>query len=339
MSLSMDTQGIKIKTQGAKKAALLLLSLGKEEAAKVMSHLDDKMIEEVISEMSQIRSVSKIDRERILHEFRESVQVSQGGGLEAARELLSKSVGTQRAEEIFKKIEKKDVQNDFEFLNEIDPKIVYSLISSEGLQTIAVTLAYINPKKAADVLRHFPHADQSKIALKLASTSKSHPEAVIEIAKVLKKRYEARDKSELSEAGGAQSLANILNHMDKEIEDTILRNITEEAPDVAHQVKDMLYSFEDILNLENKEMRTLLTRLNGNELLTLALRGAGDEMKRHFFGAMSQNRASDIIEEMEQRGKVTLREINQARNEILKIGRKLEELGLIVLKKRKDEFI
>jgi flagellar motor switch protein FliG len=335
----MDTQGIKIKTQGAKKAALLLLSLGKEEAAKVMSHLDDKMIEEVISEMSQIRSVSKIDRERILHEFRESVQVSQGGGLEAARELLSKSVGTQRAEEIFKKIEKKDVQNDFEFLNEIDPKIVYSLISSEGLQTIAVTLAYINPKKAADVLRHFPHADQSKIALKLASTSKSHPEAVIEIAKVLKKRYEARDKSELSEAGGAQSLANILNHMDKEIEDTILKNITEEAPDVAHQVKDMLYSFEDILNLENKEMRTLLTRLNGNELLTLALRGAGDEMKRHFFGAMSQNRASDIIEEMEQRGKVTLREINQARNEILKIGRKLEELGLIVLKKRKDEFI
>lgn len=339
MSLSMDTQGIKIKTQGAKKAALLLLSLGKEEAAKVMSHLDDKMIEEVISEMSQIRSVSKIDRERILHEFRDSLQVSQGGGLEAARELLSKSVGTQRAEEIFKKIEKKDVQNDFEFLNEIDPKIVYSLISSEGLQTIAVTLAYINPKKAADVLRHFPHADQSKIALKLASTSKSHPEAVIEIAKVLKKRYEARDKSELSEAGGAQSLANILNHMDKEIEDTILRNITEEAPDVAHQVKDMLYSFEDILNLENKEMRTLLTRLNGNELLTLALRGAGDEMKRHFFGAMSQNRASDIIEEMEQRGKVTLREINQARNEILKIGRKLEELGLIVLKKRKDEFI
>jgi flagellar motor switch protein FliG len=339
MSLSMDTQGIKIKTQGAKKAALLLLSLGKEEAAKVMSHLDDKMIEEVISEMSQIRSVSKIDRERILHEFRESVQVSQGGGLEAARELLSKSVGTQRAEEIFKKIEKKDVQNDFEFLNEIDSKIIYSLISSEGLQTIAVTLAYINPKKAADVLRNFPHADQSKIALKLASTSKSHPEAVIEIAKVLKKRYEARDKSELSEAGGAQSLANILNHMDKEIEDTILKNITEEAPDVAHQVKDMLYSFEDILNLENKEMRTLLTRLNGNELLTLALRGAGDEMKRHFFGAMSQNRASDIIEEMEQRGKVTLREINQARNEILKIGRKLEELGLIVLKKRKDEFI
>ncbi len=335
----MESQGLKMSSPGAKKAAVLLLSLGKEEAAKVMSHLDDKMIEEVISEMSRIRSVSKIEKEKILHEFRETIGSNQGGGMETARELLSRSVGTQRADEIFKKIEKKDVQNDFEFLNEVDPKIIYTLLSGEGLQTIAVSLAYIHPKKAADVLRLFPHADQSKIALKLASTSKSHPEAVIEIAKILKKRYLERDKSELSEAGGAQSLANILNHMDKEVEDTILRNITEEAPDVAHQVKDMLYTFEDILNLENKEMRTLLTRLNGNELLTLALRGAGDEMKRHFFGAMSQNRASDIIEEMEQRGKVTLREINQARNEILKIGRKLEELGLIILKKRKDEFI
>lgn len=325
---------------GARKAALLLLSLGKEEAAKVMSHLDDRMIEEVIQEMSQIRSVSKIEKEKILYEFRETVNGLRGqGGPETARELLSRTVGTERAEQIFKKIEKKDVQNDFEFLNDIEPKFVYSLLSGEAPQTIAVTLAYIHPKKAADVLRLFPQADQSKIALKLASTSKSHPEAVIEIAKALKKRYESRDRSELPEAGGAQSLANILNHMDKDIEDSILKNITEEAPEVAHQVKDMLYSFEDILKLENREMRTLLTRLNGNELLTIALRGAGDEMKRHFFSAMSQNRASDIIEEMEQRGKVTLREINQARNEVLKIARKLEELGLVVLKKRKDEFI
>lgn len=337
----MESRESKVQSVGARKAALLLLSLGKEEAAKVMSHLDDRMIEDVIQEMSQIRSVSKIEREKILNEFQQTINGlgNKGGGKETARELLSRTVGSERADQIFKKIEKQDVQNDFEFLNEIEPKIIFSLLNGEATQTIAVTLAYIHPKKAADVLRLFPHSEQSKVALKLASTSKSHPDAVVEIAKVLKKRYEARDRSELPEAGGAQSLANILNHMDKEVEDTILKNITEESPEIAHQVKDMLYSFEDILNLENREMRTLLTRLNGNELLTLALRGAGDEMKRHFFSAMSQNRAGDIIEEMEQRGKVTLREINQARNEILKIGRKLEELGLIVLKKRKDEFI
>ncbi|MCB1143158.1 MAG: flagellar motor switch protein FliG [Leptospiraceae bacterium] len=327
---------------GAKKAALLLMSLGKEEAARVMSHLDDKMIENVIAEMSQIRSVSKIEKERILSEFRETIQdlkIQTQGGIETAKEILNRTVGPQKADQILKKIEKKDVSNEFDFLNEVDPKIIYSLISGEGHQTIAVTLAYLQPKKAADVLRLFPSEDQSKIALKLAGTAKSHPEAVIEIAKILKKRYEDRDRSELSEAGGAQSLANILNHMDKEYEDNILKNITEESPDIAHQVKDKLYSFEDIMSLDQKEMRTLLTKVNGNELLTLALRGAGDELKAHFFGSMSQNRASDIIEEMEARGKVTFREINSARTEILKIARRLEEMGLILLKKRKDEFI
>jgi flagellar motor switch protein FliG len=327
---------------GAKKAALLLMSLGKEEAAKVMSHLDERMIENVIYEMSQIRSVSKIEREKILSEFKDTIheiKVQTHGGIETAKEILNKTVGPHKADQILKKIEKKDVSNEFEFLNDVDPKIVYSLLANEGQQTIAVTLAYLLPKKAADILRLFPPADQSKIALKLASTSKSHPEAILEIAKILKKRYEDRDRSELSEAGGAQSLANILNHMDKEYEDNILKNISEESPDIAHQVKDKLYSFEDILNLDQKEMRTLLTKVNGNELLTLALRGAGDELKAHFFSSMSQNRASDIIEEMEARGKVTFREINSARNEILKTARKLEETGLIFLKKRKDEFI
>jgi len=102
--------------------------------------------------------------------------------------------------------------------------------------------------------------------------------------------------------------------------------------------KEKLYIFEDLLNLDDKEMRTLLAKVP-NEILTYALRGAGDEMKKHFFGSMSQNRASDIIEEMELRGKVTLREISQARSELLKIARRLEEQGLILIKKKKDEFI
>lgn len=332
----------KPSSKGAKKAAMLLMSLGKEEAAKVMAHLDDKMIEEVIQEMSRIRTVSKFEKENILSEFRETVEeVKNGskGGVDAAKELLSKSLGTHKAEEFFRKMEKKDVSQEFEFLNEVEPNVIQSLLSSEAPQTIAVTLSYLVPKKAAEVLKLFPQEQQSAIALKLATTSRSFPEAILEIARVLRKKYDARDKSEMTEAGGVQSLANILNHMDKDIEENILKNLNQESPEVAHQVRDKLYAFEDILNLEGKEMRMLLTRLSGNELLTLALRGAGDEMKRHFFNSMSQNRASDILEEMEARGKVTLREINAARSEILKIARKLEEQNQLILKKRKEEFI
>ena len=262
----MESNKMHIPMNGAKKAALLLLSLGKEEAAKVLSHLDDKMIEQVVYEMSQIRMVSKIQRESILNEFKDTVaelQLGDRGGLETARELLSKTVGYNKADEILKKIDKKEIGQDFEFLNDIEPVIISSLLNGENPQTIAVTLSYLQPKKAADVLKHFPAEMQSTVALKLAATSKTHPEAILQIAKILKKKYDARDKSELAQAGGAESLANILNYMDKNMEENILRELNDKSPDLAYQVRDKLYVFEDILNLDAREMRTLVNKLGG----------------------------------------------------------------------------
>lgn len=336
----MDS-GKKINMKGAKKAALLLMALGKEEAAKVMSYLDEKMIEEVILEMSKIRSVSKIEKESILAEFRETLQELNSqtkGGIETAKEILSRSLGPKRAEEILRKVDRKEVENEFEFLNEVEPKIIYSLISGEAPQTIAITLAYLNPKVAAEVLKLFPADQRVTIAYKLATTSKTQPEAVAQIARTLKRRLDSKDSTDFAEAGGAQALANILNYLDKDVEENILNNLSHDAPEVANNVKEKLYIFDDLLNLDGKEMRALLSKVS-NELLAYALRGAGDELKKHFFSSMSQNRASDIIEEMELRGKVTLREITQARGEILKIARKLEEQGQIVIKKKRDEFI
>lgn len=327
---------------GAKKAAMLLLSLGKEEAAKILAHLDDKMIEQIVIEMSQIKMISKTQKESILNEFKSTIQdvnENNRGGLDTAKELLSKTLGHTKTEEILRKVEKKEIGQEFEFLNEVESQVTHSLLSNESPQTIAVTLSYMQPKKAAEVLKLFPSELQANVAIRLASTSKTHPESIAQIAKVLKKKYESRDKSELAHSGGAESLANILNFMDKNLEETILKNLDNASPDLAFQVRDKLYVFEDLLNLDQKEMRTLVNKLGNNELMIIGLRGAGDEMKRHFFSSMSQNRASDIVEEMDHRGKSTLKEISTARNEILKIARELEEEGIIVLKKKKEEFI
>lgn len=332
----------KEQLKGAKKAAMLLLSMSKEEAAKVLSYMDDKMIEEIVLEMSRIKSISKTDKEEVLKEFKstmDKVAFEARGGVDKAKEILSKSLGKDKAEDILQKVNKRDVTKDFEFLNEIDSHTISVILGKEAPQTIAVTLSYINPKKAAEVLKQFPKEVQSQIAIKMAMTSKTHPEAVAEIAKVIRKKYESRDKSEFTSAGGAESLAGILNHIDKSLEDQILKELTDKAPELAHKVKEKLYSFEDLLNLTNKEMRILINRLNGNDLLVAALRAAGDELRQHFFNSMSQNRAADIIEEMEARGKITLREINLARAEIINIARGLEEEGLIVIKKGKEEMI
>ncbi|MCE9502020.1 MAG: flagellar motor switch protein FliG, partial [Leptospira sp.] len=166
---------------GARKAALLLLSLGKEEAARVMSHLDDKMIEEIVLEMSQIRVVSKDQKEGILNEFKDTISkisIASRGGLETAKEILSNSLGQHRADEILGRITKKDIDKDFEFLNEMEPSALSGLLGLEAPQTIAVALAFIQPKKAAEVMKFFPTDIQSKIALKLAVTSRTHPDAI-----------------------------------------------------------------------------------------------------------------------------------------------------------------
>ena len=338
----MKTNDSNNALKGARKAAALLLTMGKEEAAQVLSHLDDKMIEQIVLEMTRIKAVPKDEKDKILKEFSstiEEVSREMRGGIDTAKEILSRSLGEDRAEEVIQKVNKRDMKKDFEFLNDIDPYTIAALIGKEAPQTIAVTISHLGAKKAAEVLKLLPRELQSQIALRLATTSKSHPDAVANIARVLRKKYESRDELELTTAGGVQSLAEILNHMDKNIESNILQDLSETSPELANTVRDKLYAFEDLLDLNQKEMRTLINRLGGNELLIAALRGAGDELRQHFFNAMSQNRAVDIIEEMDARGKLTLREIMQARSEILNIARDLELEGFLVIKKKGEEYI
>lgn len=330
------------RKEGAKKAAMLLLTMGKEEAAKVLSHMDDSMIEAIILEMSRLNSIKREEKDNILKEFKETMDViSPGmkGGLDTARELLSRSIGEDKAENILQRVGKKDIRKEFEFLNEIDPQSIAAMIMNEAPQTIAVTLSYMKPRQSAEVMKNFAADLQSDVALKMATTSKTHPEAIIQIARGIRRKYESRDESEFTTAGGTESLANILNHIDKNVEDKILRQLSEKSPELAEQVREKLYIFEDLLNLSLREMRVLINHLGGDELLIIGLRGAGDEIRQHFFNAMSQNRAADIIEEMDIRGKTTLREINNCRAEILNIARELEEKGQIIIKKEKEEYI
>ncbi|BDA79041.1 flagellar motor switch protein FliG [Leptospira kobayashii] len=327
---------------GVRKAALLLLSLGGDQAAEILKHLDDAMLESVILEMSRIRAISKEEREKILTEFHSTLtELKDGakGGLATAKSLLEKSVGSEKANVILKKINKEETKNDFEFLNGVEPSVLQSMLSSESPQVIAVTLSNLDPKNAADVLKLFPKADQTKIAMRLATTSKTHPDVIQNIARILKKRYEERDQREYSEAGGAHVLANILNYMEKGIEDTILQELDENSPEVASQVREQLYTFEDILQLDAKEMRILINKLADDEAISLAIRGAGDEIRSKFLKNMSANRASDILDALDLKPRVTLREINEARSKIVQIARELEDENLILFKKEKEEYV
>lgn len=327
---------------GVKRAARLLLALGADQAAQILKELEPREIERVMTEMSRIDHITGAERREILADFDSIVRDFEApvrGGVDQARKILELSHGEDRASEILGKLTRRDLYADFSFLEKIEPAGLAAALAQEHAQIAAVALSFLKPRIAANVMRLMPDDFRAEIALRLARTARIHPEAVQRVAQALREKFEKRATEVFSEIGGTETLASILNHMDRRYEDEILGVIERKAPDLIEDVKDRLYTFEELLNLEQSEMRLLIARINDDMLLAAALRGAGEEIRRHCFNSMSQNRAADVLEEMDRRGPISVKEINEARAYVLNVARKLDEEGEIVIKKGKEEWI
>ena len=331
-----------LSEKGATRAAKLLLALGPDQSANILKEMSENEVENLVREMLTIQTISQEEKKQILDEFRQNVETFEppvSGGIHRTKEILVKGLGDSRAEEILSRLNRNNLKHDFEFLEQIEPPSLASALSMEHPQTTAVALSFIQPKIAAAVLKHLPELQRKEVAIRIAKTSRTHPDAVQSIAQVLRDKFEKRKEEIFSEVGGAETLANILNHMDRGTEDDILNVLGDQSPDILDDVKEMLYTFEELISLSHKEMRLLLSRVNDDIIIASALRGAGDELRRHFFNSISQNRAADILDEIDRRGPLSLREINEARSYIVNIARRIDEEGAIVIKKQKEEYL
>jgi flagellar motor switch protein FliG len=327
---------------GATRAAKLLLSLGPDQASVILREMEPAEVEKVVSEMIRIRSITATEKKSILGEFHaivEDFDPPVRGGIDSATDLLVRSLGEQKAGEILSRVNRRDVRNDFAFLEGIDPNLLSTVLSAEHPQVVAIALASIHPRTAASVLRSFPDELRAAVSLRIAKTSKTHPDALEKVARVLREKFEKRKDEIYSEVGVADTLATILNHMDRDLEDNILKELETAAPDLLTTVKEKLYTFEELIALTPKEMRLLASQINDDSILACALRGAGEDMRRMFFNNLSQNRAADILEEIDRRGPISLREIHEARGFILSAARRLDDEGRIVIKKSKEEYV
>lgn len=327
---------------GATKAAKFLLALGPEGAAKVLRELDVSDIEKLVNEMAGIRQITSDEKKEILAQFTEKIDEKDDTpvwGEEGTRKILIRSLGAEKAEEIMLKIGRRDLEKDFQFLEQVDPNHLAAALSSEHPQVAAVTLSFIRPKIAALLLQQFEPDFRLEVARRIAQTSRTHPDAIYQVVHVLREKFEKRKNDTYSDTGGTETLANILNHLDRETEDKIMETLDSTEPELFQEVKELLYTFEELTNLDVREMRQLLARVDDDYLLASSLRGAGEDLRRHFFNALSQNRAADILEEMELRGPLSIREINEARNYILSVARKMDESSEILIKKDKEDYI
>ena len=329
---------------GVERAAALMVALGPDIASDILKNLDESSIESLTIEMAKIQNLNDKDREELIGEFLIDLRKNRSNlvaGEFKAKELLDDAFGKEKADVILKKVKTRDLHEQFDFLNDVPSDVIFSFIANENPQTIAVILQYIKKELAGAILKLFPSATATDIAIKIAKTQAIVPEAIIGIVEALKIKYEEyRKKTEgFLESGGINSLVNIMQHMKGEDESNIIKNFDIIDPELSGKIREKIFSFENILLLSNNEIRILIDEINNDFIFAKSLKGAGDNIRIKVLRNMSQNRATDVINEMNQMGAIKLSEVESARKEIVFAMRLLHENGVITILKEKEPMV
>lgn len=328
----MATAGTK-KMGGRQKAAHLLIALGPEKSSKIFKFLKEEELEQVTLEIANVRKVSTEGVDEILKEYYEMCLASQyisSGGIDYAKDVLEKALGHDKAIDIISRISASLQVRPFDFVRKTQPSQVLNFIQGEHPQTIALILAYLESEKSSIILSALPPERQSDVARRIALMNTTSPEIIKEVERVLERKLSSVISTEVTQAGGVKSLVEILNRVDRGTEKTILESLEVQDPELAEEIKKLMFVFEDIVSIDDRSIQRVLREVETHDL-ALALKGASEEVSAKIYGNMSK-RASDMLrEDIQFMGPVRLRDVEEAQQRIVNIIRKLEETGEIVI--------
>jgi flagellar motor switch protein FliG len=321
------------KLSGRQKAAILIVSLGPEVAANIYRHLREEDIEQLTLEIANLAKVSNEQKNEILEEFYQML-VAQNyiteGGIEYAKVVLEKALGTQKAIEIINRLSSSLQVRPFDFIRKADPSQLMNFLQNENAQTIALVMTYLTPEQSASLLSSLPPEKQVDIARRVATMDRTSPEIIMEVERVLERQMASVVTEDYTSAGGIQAVVNILNNVDRGTEKNIIEALEVDNPELAEEIRRRMFVFEDVLTLDNRSIQRTLREVDNNDL-TLALKGASEDVKKRIFENMSKRQAEMIREDMEYMGPVRLRDVEDAQQKIVNIIRKLEDAGEIII--------
>ncbi len=327
---------------GRQKAAIFLVTLGSEISAEIFNHLREDEIETLTFEIARLDNVEPDERDRVLMEFKELMMAQDfitSGGIEYARELLEKSLGSQRAVDIINRLTSSLQVRPFDFIRRTDPAHLLNFIQQEHPQTIALILAYLEPAKASIILGSLPHEIQSDVAKRIATMDRTSPEVLREVERVLEKKLSTLSSEDFTAAGGVENIVEILNLVDRSTEKLIIESLEEEDPELAEDIKKRMFVFEDIVLLDDRAIQKVLREVDTGELAK-ALRGVDAEVQDKIFKNMSKRAAALLKEEMEYMGPIRLKDVEETQQKIVSIIRKLEDSGeIVVARSGEDEMV
>jgi flagellar motor switch protein FliG len=325
---------------GTKKAAVLLISLGPELSSQVLKHLREDQIEELTLEIASLRRVEPEVADSVFKEFHQIYLAKEyiaQGGIEYAHEMLERALGTQRALDIINRLTASLQVRPFDFARKTDANQLLNFIQNEHPQTIALVTAYLQPEQAAQIISSLPPEKQIEVAKRMALMDSASPDVIHQVEQVLERKLAATASQEYAQAGGIEAIVGVLNAVDRGTEKTILEALTEQEPDLAEEIKRRLFTFEDIVQLDDRAVMRVLREVDLNKDLPLALKVASEEVQRKIFKSMSKRAVETLQEEMSYLGPVRLRDVEDAQQKIVNIVRRLEESGEIVIARGKED--
>ena len=324
------------KLTGPKKAAILLLALGEEGAADIIKNLEDSEIQQVGYYMARFTDVAPEELDMVLEEFYTKNSDESGGFLinasgDFVKNTLSKALGGDRAKELVDNLSANVEESALESLKWLDPKAIANFITHEHPQTISLILAHLeDPEQTATVLKELPENLQADVVYRMSILESIQPGVVSEIDEVLSREMQASGAMGTSKVGGIESVAEMLNSLDKSTETRILATIEESNPDLAEQIRELMFTFEDMVLIDSRGMQNIIKEVAQPELV-MALKTASEPIKELIFASMSQ-RASDMLrEDLEVLGPVKVSDVEKAQQNLVKIARRMEEEGKIII--------
>jgi flagellar motor switch protein FliG len=330
------------KRNGTERAAILLLSLGEQEAAEVLKHMGAKDVQRIGAAMTQLSNISRDDVTAILSDFSVTVeeQTSLGVGVDDyLRKVLTSALGEEKAGNVIDRILFGRTSKGLESLKWMDPRAVAELIRMEHPQIVAIVLSYLEPDQSALILAQFPDWLRADVVMRIATLDGIQPMALHELDEVIEKQFTGKTAGlKTSSIGGIKSAANILNCMEGSQESLLIEHIRKVDDNLSTKIQDLMFVFDDISDIDDRGMQEILRAVPGDRLL-LALKGADESLKQKIFKNMSQRAAEMLRDDLEARGPVRLSEVEGAQKEILAIVRKMAEAGTIQLGGKGEEFV
>jgi len=325
---------------GVRKAALFLMIMGEDFTAQVFKHLSDREIKLLGENMAQVKKVDPKTVSSVMDEFSRAMGEDGIGisGKDFLQKTMPKAFDSKKSDDILGDLLNKSEEKTFEKLSAMNPNVLANLLMTEHPQTIALILVNMKHQTAAEILQLLPENIQGEVVIRIADLEEVPSEIVNEIHEVVDEMIADMGEETTATAGGLDTAAEILNYLDHKTENAIFEKIESVREDLADEIRQKMFVFSDLVNLDDRSIRTLLKEISNDELI-LALKTASEELSTKVFNNVSKRASEMMKEDMEVMGPVKLKDVEQAQLNIVKAARRLEEEGKIVLRGKGGEDV